>query len=250
MRAVITGASSGIGKEFAHILAQKGYNLTLIARRKDKLEDLSKILPVSCKIIVADLSDIENVKKVYEAAKGKDVEIVINNAGFGLFGNFFETNLETELKMIQTNIVAVHVLTKLFLKDFKKQNKGYILNVASSAGFMAGPLMSTYYASKNYVLRLSQAISQELKQENSNVKVCALCPGPVKTEFNDVANVKFSIGGIDSRFVAKYAIDKMLTGKTIIIPSITMKILIAAKHLVPESLMPKITYYIQSKKGE
>lgn len=249
MRAIITGASSGIGKEMAYILAGKGYCLTLVARRTDKLNELAKNLPVECQIISADLSNINDCKMVYEKAKGNDVEIVINNAGFGLFGRFCETDLERELAMIQTNITAVHVLTKLFLRDFQKKNHGYILNVASSAGFMAGPLMSTYYATKNYVLRLTQAINEELRREKSNIKVCALCPGPVETEFNNVADVRFSIGGIDKTYVAKYALEKMFAGKCVIVPSLKMKLALAARHFAPEFLLPRITYHIQNKKG-
>ncbi len=249
MRAIITGASSGIGKDMAYILAKKGYDLTIVARRTDKLKEIAKNLPVSCQIISADLSDINQCKMVYEKAKGKDVEILINNAGFGLFGKFCETDLEREISMIGTNITAVHVLTKLFLKDFKEQNHGYILNVASSAGFMAGPLMSTYYATKNYVLRLTQAIHEELRRDKINVKVCALCPGPVETEFNNVADVKFSIGGLKSSFVAQYGLDKMFAGKSVIVPSLAMKLTLAARHFSPEFLLPRITYNIQKNKN-
>ncbi len=248
MRAIITGASSGIGKDMAYILAQRGYDLTLVARRTDKLNDLAKRLPVSCQIISADLSDINQCRMVYAKSKGKDAEILINNAGFGLFGKFSDTSLEREISMIQTNITSVHVLTKLFLHDFRQQNRGYILNVASSAGFMAGPLMSTYYASKNYVLRLTQAIHEELRREKSNVKICALCPGPVETEFNSVAGVKFSIGGLSSNKVAQYGIDKMFAGKSVIVPGLGMKITLAARHFAPEFLMPRITYHIQKCK--
>ena len=138
MRAVITGASAGIGREMARILAARGYDLTLIARREERLKELAAELPVRCKILAADVSSVRQCRLVYEAARGDDVEIVINNAGFGLFGQFAETDLDRELEMIQTNIVAVHVLTKLFLRDFRARNRGYILNVASSAGFMAG----------------------------------------------------------------------------------------------------------------
>ena len=138
MRAVITGASAGIGREMARILAARGYDLTLIARREERLKELAAELPVRCKILAADVSSVRQCRLVYEAARGDDVEIVINNAGFGLFGQFAETDLDRELEMIQTNIVAVHVLTKLFLRDFKKRNKGYLMNVSSSAAFFAG----------------------------------------------------------------------------------------------------------------
>lgn len=249
MRAVITGASAGIGREMARILAARGYELTLIARREERLKELAAELPVKCQILTADLSSVRQCRLVYEAARGADVEIVINNAGFGLFGKFAETDLDRELEMIKTNIVAVHVLTKLFLKDFREKDKGYILNVASSAGFMAGPLMATYYATKNYVLRLTQAIREELRHEHSHVKIAALCPGPVNTEFNDVADVKFSIGGISAADAAKYGIDGLLSGKGVIVPGVGMRLAVTARRLAPEALVTRIAYHIQSRKG-
>lgn len=249
MRAVITGASAGIGRDMARLLAEKGYELTLIARREDRLRALADELPVKCHILTADLSQVRECRLVYEAARGDDVEIVINNAGFGLFGAFAETDLERELEMIQTNIVAVHVLTKLFLRDMRERGSGYILNVASSAGFMPGPLMATYYATKNYVLRLTQAIREELRHEGSKVKVSALCPGPVDTEFNDVANVRFSIGGIPSREAARCGIEGLLQGKGVIVPGLGMRLAVTASHLAPQELVTRIAYHIQKRKG-
>ena len=115
---------------------------------------------------------------------------------------------------------------------------------------MAGPLMSTYYATKNYVLRLTQAIHEELRRDKINVKVCALCPGPVETEFNNIADVQFSIGGLKSSFVAEYGLDKMFAGKCVIVPSLAMKLTLASRHLAPEFLMPRITYHIQKRKSK
>ena len=249
MRAVITGASAGIGREMARLLAAKGYDLTLIARREERLKELAAELPVRCQVLCADVSSVQQCRLAYEAARGEDVEIVINNAGFGLFGRFAETDLDTELHMIQTNIVAVHVLTKLFLRDFRARGSGYILNVASSAGFMAGPLMATYYATKNYVLRLTQAIREELRREGSGVQVAALCPGPVNTEFNDVADLKFSIGGISAAEAARSGIDGLLAGKGVIVPGAFMRLAVAASHLAPQALVTRIAYHIQSRKG-
>jgi short-subunit dehydrogenase len=150
--------------------------------------------------------------------------------------------------MVDLNIKTVHILTKLFLKDFKKKDKGYILNVSSSAAFQAGPLMSTYYATKAYVLRLTTAIYEELRRDKSNVVVSVLCPGPVKTNFNRVANVKFELKSVSSEYVAKYAIDKMLKKKLIIIPTFYMKIIIFFNRLLPIKTMLKIAYNIQKKK--
>lgn len=248
MKALITGASSGIGKEMAKILSPKGYDLILVARRKKRLEELKKELPTKVKIITLDISSTFNCMKLYDKVKKEDIDIIINNAGFGLLGEFSETNIDKELDMIDTNIKAVHILTKLFLQDFILRDKGYILNVSSSASFLAGPLMSTYYATKNYVSRLTEAIYEELRRKKSNVYVGLLCPGPVDTEFNEVANVKFSLKGQSSEYVAKYAIDQMFKRKLIIIPGFKMKFICSMNKFVPKKLLLKITYNIQKKK--
>ncbi len=169
MKALITGASSGIGRDMARELAQKGYDLVLVARDLEKLNEVKNELKTNVEIVTMDISEVENCKKIYE--KYKDIDILINNAGFGDYGYFTKTNLEKEISMINTNIVAYHTLTKLYLKDMKQKNSGKILNVASIAGFMPGPLMATYYATKNYVVRLSEAIREELKKEKSKVQI-------------------------------------------------------------------------------
>lgn len=248
MKAIITGASSGIGQEIARELAARGYDLILVARRRERLEALAKTLPVSCRILEADLSNAEQCRMLYCRARSEDVEILVNNAGFGLCGRFAVTSLDRELEMIQTNIVAVHILTKLFLHDFRMRNRGYILNVASSAGFMAGPLMATYYATKNYVLRLTQAVREELRREGSAVHISALCPGPVDTEFNRVADVRFSLPGMDAKRCARIAVRKMLRGKPVIVPGAGMRTMVSASKLTPEWLLPRITYHIQHRK--
>lgn len=143
----------------------------------------------------------------------------------------------------------MHVLTKLFLQDMAKRNSGYILNVGSAAGFLAGPTFSSYYASKNYVVRLTQAIHEELRRDKINVKVSALCPGPVQTNFNDVANVKFCIRGLTPEYVAKYAIDKTLKGKMIITPGFEMKATKVLQHFASEKLLTRISYNVQMKKN-
>lgn len=249
MRALITGASSGIGKDMAYYLASKGIDLILVARRKTNLETIKKdIKNVNIDIIPLDLSDIDNVQELYEEVSKQDIDILINNAGFGLFGEFSKTDLETELKMIDVNIKTVHVLTKLFLKDFIKRDSGYILNVASSAGFMAGPKLSTYYATKNYVCRLTEAIYQELKMNKSNVHISALCPGPVDTEFNKVAKGEFKTKAASSEYVAEYAIEQMFKHKLIIVPTIRMKLTLIAAKIAPRKLLLRIVYSIQDRK--
>ena len=247
MKALVTGASSGIGREMAKILSDMGYDLILVARRKKKLEELKKQLTTKVTIINLDISSTYNCMKLYDKVKKEDIDIVINNAGFGLFGEFTETSLDKELDMIDTNIKAVHTLTKLFLKDFKEKDSGYILNVSSSAAFLSGPLMSTYYATKGYVLKLTEAIYEELRREDSNVYIGTLCPGPVDTEFNDVANVKFSIQSLNSHDVAEYAINQMFKRKLIIIPGWKMKFIVFSR-LLPRKLILRINYNIQKKK--
>lgn len=250
MKALITGASSGIGKDMAIILAEKGYDLILVARRIDRLNQLKEsITNVDVQVIQADLSKEKSCSELYNLVNPKEIDFLINNAGFGLCGEFLTADLDAELEMIKTNITAVHILTKLFLKDFVERNSGIILNVASSAAYMAGPYMSTYYATKNYVRRLTQAIYQELKEKNSKVKISCLCPGPVDTEFNKVANANFAIPGLKSIDVARYAIEKSEKGKLSIIPGVLMKIGTFLLRFTPEKLMLKVSANIQKKKN-
>lgn len=197
MLALITGASSGIGRDMARVLAGMGWDLILVARRKERLEELKgELTAVSVQTICADLARDDECRRVYELTKDSSVDMLVNNAGFGLAGEFVDTDLDRELEMINVNIRALHILTKLFVRDFVARDSGIILNVASSAGFMSGPLLSTYYASKNYVLRLTEAIHEELRRRGSHVGISVLCPGPVNTEFDRVADVRFSVKGI------------------------------------------------------
>ena len=233
MKALITGASSGIGKNMAYVLANKGIDLILVARNKDELLKIKANVKVNVEVIELDLLKEKNVFKLYEMCKDGNIDILINNAGFGLFGLFTETDLARELEMIDLNIKAYHILTKLFLKDFVEKDNGYILNVASSAGFMAGPRLSTYYATKNYVLKLTMAINEELRQSGSNVVVSALCPGPVNTNFNKVAHGEFSIKEASPKYVAEYAINKLFKKKMIIIPTFRIKLGIFLLRILP-----------------
>ena len=248
MKALVTGASSGIGLEMARYLDSLGYEVILVAREKEKLESVAKMLTHKPKIIVMDLSQVEDIKSLYVLVKNDDIDILVNNAGFGLCGNFSETDLSKELNMIDLNIKSVHILTKLFLKDMKRKNKGYIMNVASSAAFQSGPLMATYYSTKSYVYRLTESLWYELKKENSNVKVSCLCPGPVDTNFNKVAGVNFSVKPQTAEYVAKYAVDKMLKGKLLIIPGFKMKCAKFFGRFLPDKTLMKITYNIQKNK--
>lgn len=247
MKALVTGASSGIGKDIAIYLDSLGYDLVLVARSEDRLKDICKSLR-NAEYYVCDLSKRDECFALYENFKNANIDFLVNNAGYGLFGYFDETDMQRELEMIDLNITAVHILTKLFLKDFVAKNNGYILNVASSAGFLAGPYLSTYYASKNYVLKLSMAINEELKKKNSNVSISALCPGPVDTNFNNVAGGHFNTKSLTSEYVAKYAVDNTLRKKMIIIPSIKIKLGVFFSRFLPYRLLLKIVYRIQVNK--
>lgn len=248
MKALVTGASSGIGRDIAIELSKRGYDLILVARNIDSLKEVEKKINTKTKLITLDLSNQDNCFKLYDMVKNDDIDILINNAGFGVFGEFTKTSLEKELSMINLNVDAVHILTKLFLNDFVKKDKGYILNVASSAAFNPGPLMAGYYASKAYVLRLTESIYGELRKHKSNVYIGVLCPGPVDTNFNKVAGVQFAVKALTSADVANYAIKQMFKKKLNIIPGTTMKLCYIFNRFVPIKLLVKITYSIQKKK--
>ena len=250
MKAIITGASSGIGKDMARYLSGLGYDLVLVARREEALKELKNELSTNVEVVPLDLQKKENLFRLYDLYEDQEIDVFINNAGFGLFGDFVDTDLNRELEMIDLNVIAYHVLTKLFLQKMDKQGHGYILNVCSSAGFLAGPRLSTYYATKNYVLKLTMAIYHEMKRRKSKVVISALCPGPVDTEFNKVAQGKFTIKGASSKEVAKYAIDKMFQKKLIIIPKLSVKLAIFFSRFTPYKTLLKITDKIQYRKNQ
>ena len=252
MKALVTGASSGIGKEIAYYLDKLGYELILVARDKEKLEEVQKKLSKKSKIVLIDLANEKKIKDLYMIVKNENIDLLVNNAGFGLFGDYEEVDLLKELEMIDVNIKAVHILTRMFLKDMEKKGQGRILNVASSAGLLkGGPLMSTYYATKSYVVNFSLAIYEELRRKKSNVKISILCPGPVNTNFNDVAGVKFNLKSLSAEYVAKYAIDEMLNkNKLLIIPGTSTKLGVFITRLLPIKLILKITYRIKKKKNK
>lgn len=249
MKALITGASSGMGRDMARYLASKGYDLILVARREDRLLALRDELGnTNVRIITLDLSTEENCFELYELTKDENIDFLINNAGFGVYGRFTESAVEDELRLIKTNVVALHILMKLFVKDMEKRGSGNILNVGSIAGFLPGPLLSSYYASKNYVVRLSEAVHEELRRSGSKVRVSVLCPGPVKTEFNKVAGVNFIVEGLDSAYVAKYAIDRALKGKMVIVPGFAIKLLKLGARFLSEKRFTRISYTLQMQR--
>ena len=247
--AVITGASSGIGAEFAKRLAKEGYSLVLVARRKERLEELAKTLKTECVIMTADLSDMSACRKLMQDLSKIDIDIFINNAGFGFCGETINVDNEIELNMIDLNVKSLHLLSKLVIDDMVAKNKGYILNVASSAGLLpAGPYMSTYYATKAYVTSFTRGVAEELRQKHSDVYIGCLCPGPVDTEFNRVANVEFSLKGISAEYCANYAITQMFKKKITIVPTFKMKAAVVLSRLIPVSLYVKIGAKQQKKK--
>jgi short-subunit dehydrogenase len=249
MKALVTGASSGIGRDMAIYLSKLGYDLILVSRDLEGLNRVKEKIKTNSKVISIDLSNVDNCKKLYEMTKKENIDVLINNAGFGTFGKFIELELDNELSMIDLNIKSVHILTKLFLNDMEKRNEGYILNVASSAAFQPGPLMATYYATKAYVLRLTMAIYEELRRDKSKVSISALCPGPVRTNFNKVANVEFDLKSLPSSYVAKYAIDGMFDRKTVIVPGHYMRMVHFISGILPMKVLLKMTYNIQRKKS-
>lgn len=247
--AVITGASAGLGAEFARQLARKGYPLILIARRRERMEKLAQELKTHCEIIEADLSVEEECYRVFWQIEDKPVGIFINNAGFGICGEFAEISLQRELDLIDLNIRSMHLLAKLFLRKMVKSNSGYLLNVASSAGLMpAGPYMAAYYASKAYVASLTRAIAEELREKGSRVYVGCLCPGPVDTEFNQVANVEFALKGISAKECVRYALRQMIRRKVVIIPSLTMQLAMTFGRFLPTSIYVRLAAHQQKKK--
>jgi len=249
MKALITGASSGIGLDMARYLATKKCELILVARNKEKLEEIQETLPTKVTIIVADLSNEQRVKELYVLAKKESIDILINNAGLGDFGPLTDTDLNKDLELINTNIKAVHILTKHIVKDMEKRpTNTYILNVASAAAFQPGPLMSTYYATKSYVYRLTEALYYEEKKKKTKVHVSVLCPGPVATNFNNVAGVKFKLPSYTSEHVAKYGIEKMLKGKFLIVPGIKIKFVRLMSKISPNNITSKVVYMMQERK--
>lgn len=247
MKALVTGASSGMGKDMAKYLASLGYDLFVVSRNKEKLESIYKDEKVKVTIIDMDLTSTDNCIKLHEMLKKENIDILINNAGFGDAGKFTKTSLDKELEMIDLNVKSYHILTKLFLTDFVKRDYGRILNVASIAGFMYGPYMATYYATKNYVVSLTLGIIRELKKDKSKVKVSLFCPGPVRTNFNNVANVKFNIGSISSEYASIYAIDNMFKNKEVIVPP-NMKLNKLLVKIAPYNIVTLINSYVQERK--
>lgn len=255
--ALITGASSGIGKEFAAIHAEKGGDLVLVARSQDKLEALKAELEAKYKvnvtIIVKDLTLAKAPQEIYDEVQsvGIDIEYLINNAGFGGIGKFHERKMEDDLSMINLNIVALTALTRLFLPDFVIKNSGKILNVSSTASLMPGPLQAVYYATKAYVTSFSNAIAEELS--DTNVTVTNLMPGATETEFGKISGMDKTVlfdKTASARSVAEDGYKGMLKGKLNIISGLTsgQKMMFAVMPLIPKKTLLKQVKQMQEVK--
>jgi hypothetical protein len=251
--ALITGASSGIGLDLAHLFAQDGHDVVLVARSEDKLRELAKELEAKHKIaahvIAADLARPDTPQQIFERAPA--VDFLVNNAGFGTSGKFAETDLAAELEMIQVNVTAVTHLTKLFLPPMLQRGRGRILNVASTAAFQPGPLMAAYYATKAYVLSFSEAIAEELR--GTGVTVTALCPGPVATGFQKTANLGSQtllklMRPVSSMSVARTAYRALMRGQRVVIPGLKNKIGVQSIRITPRALATKVVRALQERR--
>ena len=254
--ALITGASNGIGLELAKIHASKGDNLVLVARNKQKLDELKHELESAHNIKVytigKDLSLPNAAKDVYDETKRQNISIdyLINNAGFGDFGMFAETDWNKELQMINLNITALTHFTKLYLQDMVKRRNGKIMNVASTAAFQPGPTMAVYFATKAYVLNFSEAVNNEVSDKN--ITVTALCPGPTESGFQAAAALEdsklFKGKNIpSSKTVAEFGYRSMMSGKTVAIHGLVNSILANAIRIMPRALVVKVTRKMQEK---
>jgi short-subunit dehydrogenase len=254
--ALITGASNGIGLELAKIHASKGGNLVLVARNKFKLDELKTELEQQYRVKVftigKDLSTANAAQEVYDETTKKHIQIdyLINNAGFGDFGMFAETDWNKELQMINLNITTLTKFTKLYLKDMVQRNTGKIMNVASTAAFQSGPTMAVYYATKAYVLSFSEAIDNEVRDQG--ITVTALCPGATESGFQAAAAMEESnlVKGKKlqtSKEVAEYGYKAMMKGKTVAIHGLMNWIMANSVRFTPRALVVKITRKIQDK---
>lgn len=247
--AMVTGATSGIGREIARILCGKGYHVILTGRNERELMRLAYELGKPYATAVsADLSDSGECFELYRFACKYNTEVLVNNAGFGIYGEFLSTSLAEETELIDVNIRAVHILMKLFLRRFAVRDHGYILNVASAAGFMPGPFMSSYYASKSYVVNETAAVYQEIRRRHINVGISMLCPGPVKTDFNRRAGVKGAFSGITPYEAAKAGIEGMFEKKPVIVPTFAIKAAVLLGGAAPVTLSAFVNRFIQSLK--
>lgn len=254
--ALITGASSGLGYEFARLFAQDRYNLVLVARSEPKLTQLADELKskfgIAVKVIVKDLSDPASPEEIFAELQQDAiaVDFLVNNAGFATYGFFSEIDLTQELQMMQVNMVTLTHLTKLFLREMLKRKTGKILNIASTAAFQPGPLMAVYYATKAYVLSFSEALANEL--EGTGVTVTALCPGPTESGFQKRAAMEQSklVKGRKipaAASVAKAGYDALMHNQTVLVPGLANQLLTLSVRFLPRSLVRQTVRNMQER---
>lgn len=255
--ALVTGASGGIGEELARLLAAGGANLVLVARSHDKLaalaRDLSAAHRVQARALACDLSAPDATDRIVAElrALGIAVDILVNNAGFATYGLFVETPADEEARLLQVNIVALTNLTKRLLPGMVERRHGRVLNVASTAGFQPGPLMAVYYASKAYVLSLSEALANET--EGTGVSVTCLCPGPTKTGFQDRARMRESklfttLAVMNAADVARAGYDGMMAGRAIVIPGLSNKLAVQVLRVSPRAMATRVVRRLQERR--
>ena len=255
--ALITGGASGLGYELALLLAKDDYNLVLIDIDAEKLQEVKQGIEtdftVNVQIYAKDLSVVNISEEIMLELKGLPIDVLVNNAGFGLFGSFWETNWEREKQMLHLHVMTTTHLTKLVLKDMVQRGSGKILNLSSLAAFQPGPLMSLYYATKGYILSFSEAIANELK--GTGVTVTALCPGPTKTSFQKVVSNassenKITFNMANAKEVAAYGYKAMNKGKVYAIPGKFNKLLATLPRFIPRNTAATIVKRIQEKNRE
>ncbi len=246
--ALITGASSGIGYELARVFAQNGHDLVLVARNRQRLsqlaDELRDELGITAEVIAKDLSVATSAQEIFDELQQESIriDILVNNAGVDVYGNFYETDMTTELQMIQLNLVALTQLTKLLLDDMRKHGYGRILNLGSTGSFVPTPFNAVYSATKAYVLSFSEAVAEEL--EGSGVMVTVLCPGATRTEFQQRANMEdvrlLRFGAMEPKTVAEIGYSALMAGKGIVVPGLFNKAQVLATRLLPRKVMVRI----------
>jgi short-subunit dehydrogenase len=255
--ALITGGSTGIGLDLAREFAAHGHDLVIVARNADRLDQAAGAIEgkygVKVTAIPSDLSVDDASQRLYDAvlSEGIQIDYLVNNAGFGLAGEFADTDIDRELDMIQLNVSAVVHMTKLFMQPMIRRKKGRIMNLASIAGFQPGPLMSIYYATKAFVLSFSEAVAEELR--NTGVTMTALCPGPTESEFAEIAGTASTrlftqMGVKGSAEVARFGYKAMMSGERVAIPGVRNKLMIQVERAAPRTLVTKIVRKIQENR--
>ena len=239
MKALITGGTSGIGKDIAISLANRGYDLILVSRKENELNKIKNKVKTNVTFISLDLTKEEECFKLLNMTKDIDIDVFINNAGYGDIGRINKTDINKEINMVKLNDIATLILGKAFLLRFIEKNKGYVMFVASAAAFGVAPYMNVYYATKSFVYSLAHGYYRELRDMKSNVRISVLCPGPVKTNFERVANAKFNINSLSSEYVGEYAVKKMLKNKFEIVPGFSIKMGHFFSHFIPKKIISK-----------